>query len=135
MSDDSKYIVEKMLDFVYTEDYMESFGQPTNNQPLSISALQLHAQLIVLADRYATSALCDIAETRTAALHRKTLFRPHRQDLSANHLLRGPHKIEGPSKMLHVIKVICSMRLEITLRIWKRQLMQFYGTTISLQII
>ena len=57
MSDDSKYIVEEMLDFVYTGDYMECFGQPTNDQPPSISALQLHVRLFALADRYAISAI------------------------------------------------------------------------------
>ena len=61
MSDDSKSIVEKMLDFVYTGDYTEFFCQPTNNQPPSISALKLHARLFALADRYSISALCDVA--------------------------------------------------------------------------
>lgn len=61
MSDESKHIVEKMLDFVYTVDYMESFFQPTDDQPPSIPSLQLHVRLFDLANRCAISALCDVA--------------------------------------------------------------------------
>lgn len=59
MVDESKIIVEKMLDFLYTGDYPVFTPSPENKQLLSTSALQIQARLFALADKYAVSELCD----------------------------------------------------------------------------
>ena len=66
MTDESIPIVKKMVDFLYTGDYSELIGDsPTNDSPkvplASISALQLHAQLFALGDKYCIPELCDAA--------------------------------------------------------------------------
>lgn len=64
MVDDSKCIVEKMLEFLYTGDYVENSNEPENESTLPISALELHAQLFALADKYNIRQLCDLAAER-----------------------------------------------------------------------
>lgn len=66
MIDESLPVVRKMLDYLYTGDYSELIDDsPTdilpNVQPLSISALQLHAQLFAVGDKYCIPELCDAA--------------------------------------------------------------------------
>jgi len=66
MTDESIPVVKKMLDYLYTGDYSELIdGSPTdvssNVSLLSISALQLHAKLFALGDKYCIPKLCDAA--------------------------------------------------------------------------
>ena len=66
MVDESIPVVRKMLDYLYTGDYSELIDDsPTDVSPkvplFSISALQLHAQLFALGDKYCIPELCDAA--------------------------------------------------------------------------
>lgn len=66
MTDESIPVVKKMLDYLYTGDYSEFIDDsPTDVSPkvphFSISALQLHAQLFTLGDKYCIPELCDAA--------------------------------------------------------------------------
>jgi hypothetical protein len=66
MMDESIPVVRKMLDYLYTGDYSELIDDsPTDvlsEVPLfPISALQLHAQLFALGDKYCIPELCDAA--------------------------------------------------------------------------
>lgn len=60
MGEGSTQIVETMLDFLYTGDYAESFDEIEGQSP-SISALQHHARLFILAEKYAIHGLCRLA--------------------------------------------------------------------------
>lgn len=66
MTGESTSVVRKMLDYLYTGDYSDPCDEsPTNESPktpvLSVSPLQLHAQLFALGDQYIIPELCDVA--------------------------------------------------------------------------
>ena len=63
MTDESKDVVRKMLDYLYTGDYSELLNEsPTDSAeapPMTISALHLHAQLFAIGEKYYVLELCD----------------------------------------------------------------------------
>jgi hypothetical protein len=69
MTDESASVVTKMLDYLYTGDYSEAFDEKLADDspkiaPLPLSALQLHAQLFTLGDKYCIPELCDTAAAK-----------------------------------------------------------------------
>ncbi|KAJ5710445.1 hypothetical protein N7488_004601 [Penicillium malachiteum] len=59
--DDSKNIVGKLVSFFYTENYSDKVQASETEPPSSCFALQLHARVFVLADKYVVKnllALC-----------------------------------------------------------------------------
>lgn len=69
MTDESAPVVTKMLDYLSTGDYSEVFDEiatdkSTKLPPLSMSALQLHAQLFTLGDKYSIPELCHIGAAK-----------------------------------------------------------------------
>lgn len=65
MQDEIPQVVDKMLDYLYTGDYTEVFNDlppgPSQGPLLPISALQLHAKIFDLGDKYDIQALCGLA--------------------------------------------------------------------------
>ncbi|KAJ5159932.1 uncharacterized protein N7482_006936 [Penicillium canariense] len=55
--DDKKLIVGKLLSFFYTENYSDTIRTYETEPPSSCSALQLHARVFVLADKYIVKSL------------------------------------------------------------------------------
>ena len=67
MTEETIPVVKKMLEYLYTGDYVEqiikndSTGVPSELPQVSISSLQLHAQLFALGDKYIIPELCELA--------------------------------------------------------------------------
>lgn len=58
MTDDPSPIVDKLLQYLYTGDYTSILGK--NGENVDISALQLHARVFALADKYDVQGLCEL---------------------------------------------------------------------------
>ncbi|KAK6810547.1 hypothetical protein RU639_013718 [Aspergillus parasiticus] len=60
MIGDSKLIVEKALEYFYVGDYT-GLSQDDDSACPEMSALQLHARVFALADKYDVQSLCDLS--------------------------------------------------------------------------
>lgn len=66
MTEETTIVVKKMLQYLYTGDYSEQIEDdstvvPSEVPQVSISGLQLHAQLFALGDKYSIPELCELA--------------------------------------------------------------------------
>jgi hypothetical protein len=57
MMDDPRHIVDKLLQYFYTGDYIE-MSEEDDSAHSDMSALQLHARVFALADKYDVKDLC-----------------------------------------------------------------------------
>ncbi|KAJ5107985.1 hypothetical protein N7456_004660 [Penicillium angulare] len=66
MWDESAFVVEKMLDYLYTGDYSEAPSDKLQKKlgNSTIYGFQLHAQLFTIGDKYCIPLLCEIATTK-----------------------------------------------------------------------